>query len=554
MKWSVFGIILSVTYSTCAVDLLVDLPYGTIRGRELATPNNISFRAFQGVPYAAAPVGTLRFQAPEPPTNWTDIKNTTQDGNICFSVKNDSDDENEDCLFINIFTPILSNATEEKFPVMLWIYGGAFRTGSSKYVNFGPEFLLEKNVVVATFNYRLGPFGFLATEDGVIPGNAGLKDQAAAIRWVHDNIGLFGGDPEKVTLFGQSAGGASVGYQLLYKKNEGLYHGAILQSGSPLSSFSFMGDISAREYAFDLASQIDGAVDFGNDTNSLVSFLLNATGRQIDKASTLTTVTSRPLPVIEKDVEGAFLTRESYEILSAGDFLKVPIMLGTTSEEDIYAADDLDSYTTKFEEYESNHAKFIPSKGFHLKAGINQTFVGEEIYNMYFTNVSTEDKLGYFFRYNSDNQYSKPVIKHADLSSNYTTVYFYVFSYDGLMGNWNITVPGAGLVGHGEDDRYIWRVRSSTFTNYDLSKYPAKDVLVHDRVITLWTNFAKYLNPTPNSTKLLQNVLWPTVSNNTFNYMDIGNDLVVRANPKSPYYAGWSRIYDQYNERPFTIF
>nr|UUB32755.1 carboxylesterase COEA4 [Dendroctonus rhizophagus] len=553
MKWSVFGIILSFTYATCAVDLLVDLPYGTIRGRELATPNNISFRAFQGVPYAAAPVGTLRFQAPEPPTNWTGIRNTTEDGNICFSVKNDSDDENEDCLFINIFTPILSDTTEEKLPVMLWIYGGAFRTGSSKYVNFGPEFLLEKNVVVATFNYRLGPFGFLATEDGVIPGNAGLKDQAAAIRWVHENIGLFGGDPEKVTLFGQSAGGASVGYQLLYKKNEGLYRGAILQSGSPLSSFSFMGDISARGYAFDLASQIDGAEDFGNDTSSLVSFLLNATGRQIDKASTLTTVTSRPLPVIEEDVEGAFLIRESYEVLLAGDFVKVPIMVGTTSEEDIYAADDLDTYTTKFEEYESNHSKFIPSKGFHLKAGANQTFVGDAIYMMYFTNVSAEDKLGYFFRYNSDNQYSKPVIKHADLSSNYTTVYFYVFSYDGLMGNWNITVPGAGLVGHGEDDRYIWRVSSSTFTNYDLSKYPAQDVLVHDRLITLWSNFAKYLNPTPNSTDLLQNVLWPTMSN-TFHYLDIGNDLVVRVDPKSPYYAGWSRIYDEYNERPFTIF
>ncbi|KAL1492314.1 hypothetical protein ABEB36_012785 [Hypothenemus hampei] len=426
---------------------------------------------------------------------------------------------------------------------MLWIYGGAFRTGSSKYSNFGPEFLLDKGVVVVTFNYRL---------DGLIPGNAGLKDQTAAIRWVYNHISLFGGNPEEVTIFGQSAGGASVGYQLLYKPNTGYFRGAILQSGSPLSSFSFMGDISARAYAFNLASCINGNVDLQNNTSSLVEFLLNSTGREIDKASTLTTVTSRPLPVIELDTEDAFFTKQSYESLMTGDFIKIPILIGTTSEEDIYSTSDLQSYEEKFEQYKKKHLKFIP-EGFHVKNGSDSNIVGEEIYQLYFENVSSNNSLGYFVRYNSDNKYSKPIIKHADLASNYTDVYFYIFSYDGLMGNWNITVPGADLVGHGEDDRYLWAVLSSTYTNYDLSKFPESDITTHERMLTIWTNFAKYLNPTPDG-DLFANVTWPKVKPNDFSYVDIGTNLEVKRNPKSPYYAEWTKIYDQYNQRPFTIF
>ncbi|CAG9764252.1 unnamed protein product [Ceutorhynchus assimilis] len=542
-------------HSGFATDLLVDLPYGTIKGREAISPRNTTFRAFQSVPYAAAPVGPLRFQAPEPPTNWTGVKDATQDTYTCFSVKKDSDRENEDCLLINIFTPILDNASKDQLPVMLWIYGGAFRTGSALYENFGPEFLIEKGVVVVTLNYRLGPFGFLATEDGLISGNAGLKDQAQAIDWVHNHISLFGGNPKRVVLFGQSAGGASVGYQLLYKKNEGKIHGAILQSGSPLSSFSYMGDVSARAYAFDLASQIDGSVDFKNDTGSLIAFLQNnVTGRQIDKASTLTTVTSRPLPVIEQNVKNAFLYNGSYEYLQAGDFLKIPIMIGATSEEAIYGTSDMDAFKSSFEKYEKKHEKFVPTKGFHLKEGISNKLVGEEIYNLYFTNVSAEERLGYFVRWKSDNNYIKPMIKHADLSTKFTDVYFYIFSYDGIMGNWNITVPGAGLVGHGEDDRYIWKVKSSSFDNGDLSKFPEADRITHERIITLWTNFAKYLNPTPAASDLLQNISWPKVESGNFQYLDIDTDLVIRKDPKSPYYATWSRIYDQYNKRPFTIF
>ncbi|XP_076275439.1 juvenile hormone esterase-like [Rhynchophorus ferrugineus] len=542
-----------ISQKVFAADLLVDLPYGQIEGRVLTSPANVDFRAFQGIPYAAAPVGNLRFQPPEPPEKWNGTRKTVKDGNICYSIKRDSDDENEDCLFVNVFTPVLTNTDDTKLAVMVWIYGGAYRTGSSKYSNFGPDYLIEKDVVVVTLNYRLGPFGFLATEDGLISGNAGLKDQAAAIQWVHDHIELFGGDPEKVTIFGQSAGGSSVGYQLLYKKNEGLFRGAILQSGSPLSLFSYMGDISARAYAFDLAKQIDATLDFQNDTRLLLDFLLSVKGKQIDVASTLTTVTSRPLPVIEVPNDRAIITKESYELLEAGEFLKVPIIVGTTSEEDIGAATDLDQMEESRAACEKDHTKLIP-KDFKLKDGVNKSDVGTTIYNLYFDGVSDENKLGHYFQYKSHDEYTRPMIKHADLASQYTDVYFYIFSHDGPMGNFNITVPGAEYVGHSEDTKYIWKVTSSDYENGDLSKFPEGDVLAHKRIIELWTNFAKYLNPTPEPSELLQNIRWPKVSSDNYQYLDIGDNLSVQKDPKGKYYKAWTKYYDDWAKRPFTTY
>lgn len=393
----------------------------------------------------------------------------------------------------------------------------------------------------------------MATEDGLVSGNAGLKDQAFALQWVHDNINLFGGDSEKVVIFGQSAGGSSVGYQLLYKKNEGLFRGGILQSGSPLSIFSYMQDISARAYAFDLASQINNTIEFQNDTTILLEFLLGVTGRQIDTASTKTTVTKIPLPVIEEDHDGAIITKESFELLAAGEFLKIPIMIGSTSEEDIVAATDLAKLRAELETVTNQHSSLVPVD-FKIKDGVSDDVVGDKIYNLYLDGVSSEERLGYLIRYHSDNELTKPVIKHAELASNLTDVYFYIFSHDGPMGNFNKTVPGAGKVGHSEDTKYLWKVTSNTYQNGDLSQFPTADVITHKRLIELWTNFAKYLNPTPEQSDLLQNITWPKVTPDNFQYLDIGDDLVVLKDPKAPYYQSWSDYYDLYAKRPFTTF
>ncbi|XP_015472384.1 bile salt-activated lipase-like [Parus major] len=155
----------------------------------------------------------------------------------------------EDCLYLNIWVPQGRRQISTKLPVMVYIYGGAFLVGGSQGANFldnylydGEEIAVRGNVIVVTINYRLGPLGFLSTGDENLPGNYGLKDQHMAIAWVKRNIKAFGGDPDNITIFGESAGAASVSLQTLSPKNKGLFKRAISQSGVGVCSWAIQRD------------------------------------------------------------------------------------------------------------------------------------------------------------------------------------------------------------------------------------------------------------------------------------------------------------------------
>lgn len=195
---------------------------------------------WRGIPYAAAPVGELRWKAPRPAPKWTGVKEAKEFGPRCMqkgmmeSVNADpSGRMSEDCLFLNIWRP----KREGKFPVMVWIHGGGYTGGTGNTEMYWGDRLSEKGVVVVTINYRLGVFGFLAhpvlrTEDpNHSTGNYGSLDQVAALQWVHNNIADFGGDPDQVTIFGESAGGWSVCTMIATPLNRGLFQRAIIESG-----------------------------------------------------------------------------------------------------------------------------------------------------------------------------------------------------------------------------------------------------------------------------------------------------------------------------------
>ncbi|VEN60654.1 unnamed protein product [Callosobruchus maculatus] len=160
-------------------DVTVKLPLGSVKGLKRSTVKGTSFYSFQGIPYAEKPVGDLRFQAPVSKKKWDGTWDATKEGSICHQMKYEYKflDQNEDCLFINIFTPNIS----ANLPVMFYVYGGGFIIGTSSEDYYGPYFLMEENVVLVTFNYRVGPYGFLSTGDDFVPGNAGLKDQNLAL-------------------------------------------------------------------------------------------------------------------------------------------------------------------------------------------------------------------------------------------------------------------------------------------------------------------------------------------------------------------------------------
>lgn len=208
---------------------------------KLAGFENDGVRVFRGIPFAKPPVGERRFRAPEPPEPWAGVRDATSYGAAAFQPPLmlaalpgfDIGEQSEDCLFLNVFTPAGASPSARK-PVMVWIHGGAFVIGAgSQSIYDGQKLARRGDVVVVTINYRLGVFGFLALgQPERAVANAGLLDQVAALTWVRDHIEAFGGDPGDVTIFGESAGGMSVGTLLGMPAARGLFHKAIPQSGS----------------------------------------------------------------------------------------------------------------------------------------------------------------------------------------------------------------------------------------------------------------------------------------------------------------------------------
>lgn len=190
---------------------------------------------YKGIPFAAPPVGDLRWREPQPPKKWTGIKETFEFAPAPMQGGNPLSGKGEDCLYLNIWSP--AKSPSEKVPVLVWIYGGGFSFGSTSEAVYDGEKLAKKGVVLVSMAYRVGPLGFLAHPElsaenpARVSGNYGLLDMIAGLKWIQKNIAAFGGDPNRVTIFGESAGGIAVSMLCASPLAKGLFHGAISQSG-----------------------------------------------------------------------------------------------------------------------------------------------------------------------------------------------------------------------------------------------------------------------------------------------------------------------------------
>merc|ERR1711971_926858 len=237
----------------------------------------VSWTAYYDLPYAAPPVGQLRFLPPQPPQSWACLRDATvESGVVCPQAKVNltlgglnngglHESSDEDCLFLNIYVPNVE--TSDTLPVLFWTHGGGYNAGSGREADFGPLYFLSHGVVVVTVRYRLGTLGFMSLGTEEVPGNMGTRDQVAALQWIHDNVAGFGGNPDLVTVMGQSAGSMATTFHMYSPLAHGFFRRVILQSGTGGFAPSYKHFEEDRAMSLQLTRMWTDFVKFGNPSS-----------------------------------------------------------------------------------------------------------------------------------------------------------------------------------------------------------------------------------------------------------------------------------------------
>ncbi|WP_242538596.1 carboxylesterase/lipase family protein [Trinickia acidisoli] len=307
----------------------IDLPAGTIEGARSAF-KDIELRAFRGIPYAAAPIGELRWKPPQPAAAWGGVRQATQFGARCmqlplFPMEFRARQMSEDCLFLNVWTPARTDG--EKLPVLVYFYGGGFAAGDSSEPRYDGAALASRGIVTVTVNYRLGVFGFLALPEMAresaygAAGNYGLLDQQAALHWVRENIAKFGGDPDKVTIGGESAGAVAVSAHMASPLSKGLFTRAIGQSGAAFGPLTVWSRHDATTMSEGFRQKVN-AKSLSALRAMPAQALLNATGTK-----------DNPEFLFWPSVDSHFLTQSLESAYEAGSQARVPLLVGSNSHE-----------------------------------------------------------------------------------------------------------------------------------------------------------------------------------------------------------------------------
>lgn len=327
----------------CGDGVIVDTDKGRIRGfSDFVDGKKLDI--FYGIPYAAPPVGERRYRRPEQVDPWEGVIDATELPNSCFQNKdthfgefigaamwNPNTPVSEDCLYLNIWVPRTNPPYKDK-AVLVWIYGGGFYSGSSTLDIYQPSYLaVENDVVVVSMQYRVGSLGFLTLDTEEAPGNVGLWDQKLALEWVSRNIHNFSGDPHKVTLMGESAGAVSVGLFLLCDSCASLFHGAILQSGSPYASWGVLPKEIMRKRSETFAEKL--GCDQQTDHEYLLRCLRSVTYNSSVIAKEPTVITGIMQFAFVPVVDGDFIRKDPAQLLRSGHFKKIPILLGSNENE-----------------------------------------------------------------------------------------------------------------------------------------------------------------------------------------------------------------------------
>ncbi|XP_030053234.1 cholinesterase-like isoform X1 [Microcaecilia unicolor] len=368
-----------ISHSWAQEETLVDTKQGKVRGLQLPAHSG-SVTAFLGIPYGEPPTGTLRFQKSEPRKPWDGVLDATKYGHSCYQncdttfpgfsgseMWNANTEFSEDCLYLNVWVP---SPRPVAVAVMVWFHGGGFISGTSSLDIYDGRYLVEaEDVILVTFNYRVGPLGFLAlTGNQGIQGNAGLFDQRLALLWVHENIGQFGGNPESVTIFGESAGGASVNFHVLSPKSYPFFTRAIMGSGSANAKWASVTQKEARTRAVNLANLLECPT---TDDTEIITCLQSKDPQEITKLQFSIPLDGIVLMIhFAPTVDGDFLTDTPEKLLELGQFKSSEILAGVVRNEGtiftVYWASGFSPFNESLitgAQYEKNLKKLFPKVG-----------------------------------------------------------------------------------------------------------------------------------------------------------------------------------------------
>ncbi|CAH2039797.1 unnamed protein product, partial [Iphiclides podalirius] len=526
----------------------VSVQHGKLEGGKTKNDNGFEYYEFLGVPYAKPPLGELRFKSPQPPEPWEGVRDAKVINKDNISLQVDimtgQSAGSEDCLYLNVYTPKLPDGKSELLPVMVFIHGGGFVFGNGILEGeTGPDFLIEHNTVVVTLNYRLSVFGFLALDIPEATGNMGLKDQAKALEWVQDNISAFGGDKSNVTIFGISAGAASVEYHIVSEKSKGLFHKAILQSGSCLNHWAV--NYEPKKLAYQLAAE--AGYNGSPDDVAVYNILLNAPSKalaasamKVAEAFTNDRLFFGFVPTVEKDFGNgdAFLTEKPYRLLKQGRFNRVPVIKGFCNKEGYL----VNMMKPKAVLDVLDKRNFTAHWSFAIDES-DQSEYNAKLNRTYSENLQPDDdhdKLAVDFF--GDLDFVSGVWISGKLMARHgVPVRTYEFSYDGKINFFKLIcdIMRSGAA-HGDDHTYVLCHKIARKA-YD------HDLVVRNTISKMWTNFAKVGSPTPEgSLETLQE--WPQFTEESSIYLNFDKNITLKNNYEPNKMAVFEDIYEKYEK------
>nr|XP_048293147.1 pyrethroid hydrolase Ces2e-like isoform X1 [Myodes glareolus] len=462
---------------------------GQVRGNLVKVENTeVGVHTFLGIPFAKPPVGPLRFAPPEAPEPWSGVRDGTSYPPMCPQNDDKMNSEalkmgkhfmppismSEDCLYLNIYTP--AHAREgSNLPVMVWIHGGGLVVGMASMYD-GSTLAAIENVVVVTIQYRLGVLGFFSTGDQHARGNWGYLDQVAALRWVQQNIAHFGGNPDLVTIFGESAGGISVSSHVVSPMSKGLFHRAIMESGVVMLPGLIS---SSSEVVYGTVANLSDCAAV--DTETLVRCLRGKSEAEI-------LAINKVFKIIPAVVDGEFFPRHPEELLASADFHPVPSIIGVNNDEYGWFVPMIMGSAQKMKGITRQSLPAV------LKSTTAQMMLPPKCSNLIMEEYmgDTEDPQTLQVQYAEmmgDVTFVVPALQVAHFQRSHAPVYFYEFQHRPSF--FKDIKPPHVKADHVDEVPFVfgsffWGVK------IDLTE---EEKLLNRRMMKYWSNFARHGNP-----------------------------------------------------------